>query len=179
MGSAQPESLKRRGRKGRWGQGGRPTPENRRHSCPEAPPAPPHRPPLPEPRVLSRDRRPPRPGCGPSPSRSGHLRPRTTPGERLGPSCRRRPVHHRLRGVTELSEMLTWVSAVREEVGFYNGCQGPAVRDGIATRVLPTVSAQQGMMKSYGVSVLVYKNRREFHLVGMISMWLCQKRGKV
>lgn len=42
------------------------------------------------------------------------------------------------------------------------------MRDGIATRVLPAVSVQQRMMKGYGVSLLVYKNRRKFNVFGMV-----------
>lgn len=52
------------------------------------------------------------------------------------------------------------------------------MRGGIATRILPIVSAQQRMMKDYGVSLPVHKNWREIRPVGMVWMWFCQKRGK-
>lgn len=52
------------------------------------------------------------------------------------------------------------------------------MRDGIATRILSTVSAQQRTMKGYGVPVLVPKNKREFHPVGIFWMWFRQNRGK-
>lgn len=129
----------------------------------------------PHPRTLARATRahsaPPPAAAGPS--LSGHLcstgpRPAGTQG-----------LPGRWTPVQPVSRMRQSAPAALNEVGASTpGCQGPAVRDGIATRILPTVSAQQRMRKGYGVSLPVHKNWREFRLVGMVWVWFCQKRGK-
>ena len=125
-----------------------------RRALPHPPVPSPSQPP---PRELSRERRaptPPLPLRSPGPQRSGHLGsggPR--PASAGWPPGRSRPVHP-VGGCGQWQSAPSCLAGCQRsgrKLASTLGCQGPALRDGIASRVLPTVSAQ---MKGCGVYLL-------------------------
>lgn len=181
VGSARLESLNGRGRKRRRGKGRSLSLESSHRGRLQQPLLASSPDPFaPTPRTLARATRTHSgpPAAAPGPSRSGHLgSPGPRPASRLQPPGQSRGLStglvscgRELRAASQRSGK-KWASNPE--------CQGPTVRDGIATRILPSVSAGQSLMKGYGVSLLVHKNRRQFHLVGMVRMWFCQTEERI
>lgn len=143
---------------------GRKEKEGGEKSCSPAPEGPPRAPAPPGPQTLhcpnlvsSRESG----GRPPCPSRCDPLVPSVLDTQAAADHARRcavaaRPVEAspprwKLWAVAKRSKLLSWCQRSGRKLASTLGCQGPELRDGIASRVLPTLSAQ---MKGCGVSLL-------------------------
>lgn len=181
MGSARLESLNGRGRKRRRGKGRSLALENSRPRPPWSNPSPPPlQTPLPPPRELSRERLAPTPALRLRPPDPRVLDTLAAPDHAPRVGCSHQGNRGLSTGLVSRGRELRAASQRSGKKWASNTeCQGPAVRDGIATRILPSVSAGQSLTEGYGVSLLVHKNRRQFHLVGMVRMCFCQREERI
>lgn len=181
VGSARPEALNGRGRKGRRGNGAR-LPRQQPPRPPQCHPSPPPRrpPAAPTPRSLARATR-------------AHSGPRTAAlGASVPDACAAPP--HAPRGRSGGAGGSSPSAGV--------GCGGGGFRDAPVRVILPEgrgfnsgmsgsccegwnrhqnfahSECQQTMMGGYGACLLLHKIGRKFHLGGMVCVWFCQKRGK-